>query len=532
MKGINLMNNSELKMMLSKNPELQKDLFIRGFLITDQKIADLNGFPFYGNWKVEEHAGYCFLGHELTGVHVYEDEQQRMFFLMGHAYDPFTMEYEEDKILPYLAEAYGTENYLKRINELTGVFVYGSLIHGKLEFLVDPSGMQSACYGKIGDHFYISSHAQLIGDLCDLEMDAFVKELIHYKWYGRIMGPYLPADLTPFAEVKRIVPSIWFSYEHQVEYYRYWPVKDIVFAEDDKEYQKVIEEAADILKNNMQLVSKKWEHPWISMTGGIDSNTTFSAGNGIYDQFETFSYISAEKEVPDAAAAKKISEHFHVTHHEYHIPSDNGEIENYDEILAILRHNNGYVAELKENEARKRMYLRKHAQCDVEVKSWVSETIRAYWYKHYGRKTMPKLSGKLYRNLYKIFIGDRTLAHKIDRIFDKYIEEFEYCKIPESYPTADMHYNEVTWGSWGGLNISEMKYCFDITFIYNNRRFFDLMFRVPLEKRISDQHHLDMKKYLNPELYDMNIRVKNLKETNFRAFALNVIFTINSILPF
>lgn len=58
------------------------------------------------------------------------------------------------------------------------------------------------------------------------------------------------------------------------------------------------------------------------------------------------------------------------------------------------------------------------------------------------------------------------------------------------------------------------------------------MFRVPLEKRISDQHHLDMKRYLNPELANMNIRVVNMKETNFRAFALNIIFTINSILPF
>lgn len=77
-----------------------------------------------------------------------------------------------------------------------------------------------------------------------------------------------------------------------------------------------------------------------------------------------------------------------------------------------------------------------------------------------------------------------------------------------------------------------MKYCFDITFVYNNRRFLDLMFKVPLSKRISDQHHLDMKRYLNPELADMGIRVVNMKETNFRAFVLNVIFTINSILPF
>ena len=71
----------------------------------------------------------------------------------------------------------------------------------------------------------------------------------------------------------------------------------------------------------------------------------------------------------------------------------------------------------------------------------------------------------------------------------------------------------------------------DITFIYNNRKFLDLMFRVPLKKRISDRHHLDMKRVLNKELYDMNIRVVNLKETDTRARLLNVIFTINTWLP-
>jgi len=207
-------------------------------------------------------------------------------------------------------------------------------------------------------------------------------------------------------------------------------------------------------------------------------------------------------------------------------------VEDYDEIYEVLLHNNAYVSRPLPNEARKRMYLRRNAGCDVEVKSWVSETIRAYWYKHYGRVTMPSLSPKLYRNLYKIFLGNRILAHKVDRLFAEYIKDFEYETIPECYPTADMHYNEVTWGSWGGMNISEMKYCFDITFAYNNRKFFDLMFRVPLEKRIFDEHHMDIKRYLNPELFDMNIRVVNMKETDFRARALNAIFTANMVLPF
>jgi hypothetical protein len=77
-----------------------------------------------------------------------------------------------------------------------------------------------------------------------------------------------------------------------------------------------------------------------------------------------------------------------------------------------------------------------------------------------------------------------------------------------------------------------MKIYSDIVIIFNNRKLLDLLFKVPMDKRISDQHHLDMKKYLNKELYDMNIRVVNMHETKFRAFMLNIIFTINSILPF
>ncbi len=529
---MNDMNKNNFLDMLERNPRLKEDLFIRGFLIADKQPEHMDKFPFYGNWRIQAHGGWYFAAHALAGMHIHIDDAGKVFFLMGHAYDPFSMTHKETVILERIAEAYGTEACMERVNDLTGVFVLGSVVDGTLRFLVDPSGMQSAAYGKVGHSFYLTSHPQLVGDICDLEMDSFVRELVHYKWYGRVMGPYLPGDLTPFREMKRVVPSISYCYRGEVTHERFWPLRDAKTADTPEAYEQVIREGAEILRKNMCLVAEKWEKPWISLTGGIDSNTTFAAGKGRYDRFDTFSYISAEKEVPDADAAKRIADRFGISHHEYRIPEGNDQLELFEERRELFRHNNGYVAELYDNEARKKFYLREHAGCDVEVKSWVSETIRAYWYKHYGRRSMPKLSGKLYRNLYKIFLTNRKLAHKVDRIFEEYIRKYEYAKIPDSYPAADMHYNEVTWGSWGGLNISEMKYCFDITFIYNNRRFLDLMFRVPLEKRISDQHHLDMKKQLNPELFHMGIRVVNMKETKFRAFALNVIFTINSILPF
>lgn len=276
---------------------------------------------------------------------------------------------------------------------------------------------------------------------------------------------------------------------------------------------------------------KKWNKCAISLTGGIDSNTTFAAAVGHYDKYDTFSYLSAHKETIDVDAAKRIAEHFKTHHSIYNIPEDSSSLKDFEIKKEIINHNSGYIAPLKDNEIRKRIYLESIFPYDVEVKSWVSETVRAYWYKHYGRTSMPKLSAKLYRNLYKIFIANRRLAHKIDRVFENYIEKYDYRKISSDYLPADLHYNEVTWGSWGGLNISDMKYYTDITILYNNRIFLDLLLRVPLEKRISDQHHLDMKEYLNKELWDMHIRVVNMKETKTRALLLNIIFTLNSYLP-
>ncbi len=518
--------------VLNEKKSLRKFLFIRGFLITDDDTIDEESFPFYNGWNHTVLGGYHFYTHPLTGFHSFSAGNM-IAFILGHAYNPFTMEIEEERILERIVGHYGENDFYSYVNEITGVFVLGIINNGSLQIIVDPSGMQSACHGFVGSYYYLSSHPQLIADICKLQMDSFVKRLIQYKWYPRVMGAYLPADLTPFSELKRIVPNIEYVYDgKKIEHKRFYPIKELAQCSDMEEYQRTIVAAADILKKNMELISRKWNRPWISLTGGIDSNTTFAAANGIYDRFEAFSYLSAEKETIDAEAAKKIAGAFHVPWTLYKIPDSSDNLEDYDLKVEIIRHNNGYIGVEPDNELRKRVYLEENLPCDVEVKSWVSETIRAYWYKHYNRKSMPKLSGKLYRNLYKIFLTDRRLAHEIDEIFEKYIDEFEYRNVPEQYPPADLHYNEVTWGSWGGLNISEMKFYSDITFVYNNRCFLDLMFKIPLNDRISDKHHLDMKKYLNPELYNMNIRVVNLHETKFRANCLNAIFTLNMVLPF
>ena len=200
---------SNFRQMIESREDLHKYLFIRGFLLTDEAL-DLSVFPFYGHWNRTEIGPYYAYTHELQRVSVY-NEGSRSFFLFGHAYNPFTMEIDEVKVLQRIVESYGTETYWDRLAEITGVYVYGVVEGEQVEYLVDPSGMQSAYYGRVGKHFYITSHSQIIGDLHDLQMNALTKELLAYKWYYRVMGPYLPGDMSQFHEVKRIVPSILYS---------------------------------------------------------------------------------------------------------------------------------------------------------------------------------------------------------------------------------------------------------------------------------------------------------------------------------
>ena len=116
--------------------------------------------------------------------------------------------------------------------------------------------------------------------------------------------------------------------------------------------------------------------------------------------------------------------------------------------------------------------------------------------------------------------------------FAEYIKDTQLKEHLFNYDETDFFVWEMMHGGKCGLNIGVMKSCFDITIPYNNRKFLDLLLRVPLEKRINDQLHLDMKKLMNKELFDMNIRVVNLNETNRRKKAINVYYTINTHLPF
>lgn len=518
---------------VEQNAEAQKHLFEKGFLITDSEVASLDGYPFFGNWRHYEAASYHIYAYRSVPVYL-EKREDTLYFLIGHAYDPFTMEHEERKILAKLADVSGSSISWDLVDELTGIFLMGVIRDRKISFWLDASGMQYGCYGTVNGKQYITSHMRLVGDLCGLKTDPYVDRLIRYRWYHYMMGNYMPGDITCFSELKRIIPNTAVHFDgasYRVE--RFYPSREIRMCQSEQEYRQVIEEACRIIQNTMTLIPRKWKRPAISLTGGIDSNTTFAAANGNYDKYTTFSYVSMYRESVDAEKAAQISKAFDVPHQVIEIPESNKAIPDFDLYKEILIQNDGDIGSFSDSDLRKKITLIREDVCDVEVKSWISETIRAYAYKYFGKKRFARtLRPRNYTSLYKIFFANRKLVAETDQYFKAYLENTDLKAHLFNYDETDFFVWEMMHGGKCGLDIGVMKSCFDITIPYNNRKLLDLLLRVPLEDRISDRHHLDMKKLMNPALYDMNIRVVNLNETKLRKRMAGLYYTVNSLLPF
>ena len=88
-----------LKQQLNTKHHLQKHLFERGYLITDEDYSGaLQDYPFYGNWKEYIVGVYRFYVYQTVSA-FFQQIGNRTFFLIGHAYNPYTMEPDENKLL-------------------------------------------------------------------------------------------------------------------------------------------------------------------------------------------------------------------------------------------------------------------------------------------------------------------------------------------------------------------------------------------------------------------------------------------------
>lgn len=508
-------------------------LYVVGYLLTDNKsVVDSDIGIKWNTWSHLAFGQYeLFLHPEQTVFSVVKNN--KYYIMIGHAYNPFTMDADENIILDKLSRLFGTQDYLDYFDQLTGLFLFIVIDGEKLILNTDCAGMLPAYYAKINGKVYCSAYSQMIADLCGLKEEDYVTKLKKSKLF-HLYGWFLPGDMSPYQEVRRVVANTEIRYNGDFSCHRFYPREEYSII-CDSEYDNVIERIGSIMHNNLLLTLKKWKKPAVSLTGGMDSQTTLACAGDAQKQFEYYSYISLLREATDANAAHRICESKGLHHTIYQVELDKTKLEDFDEVAQLVERHYSYLGKGNENDICKRISLSKQLDCDVEVKSWVSEVARASRYKMYSKKKMPKMTARRLTTMYKVFAFNRKDAVETDKRFQKYIDETELGKTLKkyNYPWTEFFVWEIVFGCWGSLSLTgEHKLTNDITIPYNNRALLDLMLRTPLEKRISDQLNQDIIKTMDKELFDLHVHVINGNETKAREIGEKVYFEIHSRLPY
>ena len=129
-----------------------------------------------------------------------ESDLSKTLILIGHAYNPFTMQADEHDILRSILSCNSDAEYRNYIDQLTGLFVLITISDDEtITAICDCAGMMGAYYSVRRNCVYFSSHAQIIAELLDLKEDSYVSALkksptFHYY------GLFLPFDLSPYEE--------------------------------------------------------------------------------------------------------------------------------------------------------------------------------------------------------------------------------------------------------------------------------------------------------------------------------------------
>ena len=508
-------------------------LYTFGYLLTNDAEKAVNALPALNSWKQAAVGAFHLFVHPKQRYHLLEGKHGT-YLLVGHASNPFTMEADESRILKRLADIpFGSAEYRNYFDQITGVFFYAMINDECITATCDCAGMLGANYALIGKSFYFSAYSQLIADIYCLKEDPYVtrlKESRLFHWYGW----YLPGDLTPYQEVKRIVPNTEVRLAEDVKIARFYP-REQYETVPEKDYPTQIRRIGEIMQNTMHLILKKWEKPAISLTGGTDSKTTLACAKGIQEKFRYFSYISLPREETDAFAARDICKALRLDHRIYYINADPKTYPDYNVVSDLLQRHYSYLGKANENDICKRISLKGQIDFDVEVKSWVSEVARASRHERYKRKSFPKrIPPRYLTSMYKIFAFDRMNAVRTDQRFEEYIEKtsLRLCVNKTSYPWSELFVWEIVFGGWGGLALTgEHMLTSEITVPYNNRALLDMMLRTPLDKRMHDHLHRDLMHLMDEQIEQLGIHVVNGNETEWRGRMERIYFHIHNLLP-
>ena len=338
------MYTDEIKKELDHNPQYREMLFRRGYLFTDKKLKDTQHYPFYGLWKEYAVGQFWLYVHQAQTVYSCSEDYVSSV-IVGHAYNPFNMQCDENLICEELIQENKKNKaaYFEKISELTGLHIIILIEGDRVTVCQDACSLTGCYFGKVKDTLYISEHPQMLADICGLKMDPMVKKLINSKCYN-VGNRHLPGNKTPYKELKRLGANTYLDVNGDfLQIRRFYPIAPHPEFTTKQQQEQGVAEIARLIHNGIECCTKKWENATISLSGGTDSKTTLACASGLYEKFSYFSFSSKPQETVDANGAKKLCDQLGLAHMFYKIPENNEDIPDFDFIKKLLQHNTNYI---------------------------------------------------------------------------------------------------------------------------------------------------------------------------------------------
>jgi hypothetical protein len=504
----------EIRDILKAHPEYCETLFCRGYIVTD-RLLNLSAYPFYEQWKclplgsLNNSSTVKIYFHRWQTCHIIE-RNGITASIIGHAYNPFDMKHRETEILTDCIDAYkqGMKVFFDKVSELTGVHLIILNDTKRLIAVQDCTGIKACCYGRVNNHIYLTSHPQMVGDICNLQIDPFVRQLTD-KWFFRFGQQFLPGNLTPYRELKRLGPNTYLDFSDRYQVYRFYPTGPHRELTPD-EYDGILKLIRELMGRNIELCTHKWKRTAISLSGGIDSKTTLACANGLYDRLKYFSFHCKPAELTDAKAARRICEKIGVEHAIYPISGTNRQIKDYGVLKKIISHNISYIGVPPEHEIRKYIYLYRLNDFDVELKSWVSEIGRAIWGRKYGFEFPKVLTPRHFSIFQTRYIFAPLLLRESEGYYKEYLKQISLERPLYNYEHTDIYSWEFAFGAWGQrIFTSQEIFRHAVTIPINNRKLIDMFLWFPHECRKNDMVHRELIRCANRIIYDLNVSVHN-----------------------
>lgn len=501
--------DDEIRKTLDENPKYREFLFPRVYLISDEWLNEMDAYPFYGLWERYPLGNYSVYAQKKAHCYTWERDG-KCIALIGHAFDPFTGELSEERIIECCLKAYekGQEDFLEIVNRITGVFVIAIAEGDDLFCVQDCAGMQMLYYGKARGHTWISSSPQLIGDICDLQRDPAVLKLLNSRSYYR-GSRYLPGDMSPYAELKRLGANFYLEYDGEYHTVRFFPEKQRREFETEQEKKQAIETIYQIFRKNIEMISQKWEKPALSLSGGVDSKTTLACANGLYDKFQYYSFASKPSEKLDADAAAEICRRLQIPQTYYEVPQNPAALPDYVFLSRLIDHNTAYLMKLNDNEVRKYIYFSQKKDFDVEVKSDSSEIGRAIMQRKYLVRLPDVLSYRHFSIFQARYFGEPELLRFADAQHKDFMKRTGLQGSVLGYEHINLFFWEVRLSSWYATAFFSHQFFHEVVIPYNNRNLMDLFYGFSYEERLQDIPHMRLMRRGNPEVADMGIAVKD-----------------------